>query len=432
MAETKVGIITMGCPKNMVDSEKLAASLQKNGFWVEHENQDADIIVINTCGFINDAKEESINEILNQIERKKQNENLKIVVTGCLAERYRDQLQKEIPEIDDLFGVHDYDKVVENITGNHAQKPEDRILSTPSHFAYLKISEGCNRNCSFCAIPLIRGKQISVEMDLLIAEAKQLAAKGVKELIVIAQDTVSYGLDLYGEKRIAPLLNNLSEIEGIEWIRLMYTYPAGFPDELIDEMASNPKIVKYVDIPLQHFSSPILQSMKRGIDSVETEKLITKLRKRIPSVSIRSTFIVGYPGETVSQFFELYEFVKRMKFERFGVFAYSPEEDTPAFVLKDDIPHRTKMKRMSDLLRIHEEFSVERNEKMVGTEMQAIVDHYDAEDQIFVGRTAADAPEIDNIVRFLPASGKQIFPGMIVNVKVVSAGLFDLECEIVE
>ncbi len=419
----------MGCPKNMVDSEKLAAALQHNGFDVEHENQEADIVIVNTCGFINDAKEESINEVLSQIERKRENADLKIIVTGCLSERYRDQLLLEIPEVDALFGVHDYDKVVELLAGSN-QKTEERILTTPSHYAYLKISEGCNRNCSFCAIPLIRGKHVSVDMDLLINEARQLANNGVKELIVIAQDTVSYGLDLYGERRIAPLLRKLSEIDGIEWIRLMYTYPAGFADELIDEIASNPKIVKYIDIPLQHISTSILQSMKRGVDSGETEKLILKLRERIPEVAIRSTFIVGYPGETSSQFFELFDFIKKMKFERFGVFAYSPEEDTAAFEFPDDVPHRTKMKRMSDLLRVHEEFSVARNEKLIGCELMAVVDYFDVEDKVFIGRTTADAPEIDNIVRFSPSSEKQILPGMILKVKVISAGLFDLECEI--
>lgn len=429
MANNKVGIITMGCPKNMVDSEKLGAALQHNGFDVEHENQEADIVIVNTCGFINDAKEESINEILSQIERKRENADLKIIVTGCLSERYRDQLLSEIPEVAALFGVHDYDKVVELLAGSNL-KTDERILATPSHYAYLKISEGCNRNCSFCAIPLIRGKHISVDMDLLINEARQLANNGVKELIVIAQDTVSYGLDLYGERRIVPLLRKLSEIDGIEWIRLMYTYPAGFADELIDEIASNPKIVKYIDIPLQHISTPILQSMKRGVDSGETEKLILKIRERIPGVAIRSTFIVGYPGETSSQFFELFDFIKKMKFERFGVFAYSPEEDTAAFELPDDVPHRTKMKRMSDLLRVHEEFSVARNEKLIGCEVMTVVDYFDVEDKVFIGRTTADAPEIDNIVRFLPSSEKQILPGMILKVKAISAGLFDLECEI--
>ncbi len=429
MANNKVGIITMGCPKNMVDSEKLGAALQHNGFDVEHENQEADIVIVNTCGFINDAKEESINEILSQIERKRENADLKIIVTGCLSERYRDQLLSEIPEVAALFGVHDYDKVVELLAGSNL-KTDERILATPSHYAYLKISEGCNRNCSFCAIPLIRGKHISVDMDLLINEARQLANNGVKELIVIAQDTVSYGLDLYGERRIVPLLRKLSKIDGIEWIRLMYTYPAGFADELIDEIASNPKIVKYIDIPLQHISTPILQSMKRGVDSGETEKLILKIRERIPGVAIRSTFIVGYPGETSSQFFELFDFIKKMKFERFGVFAYSPEEDTAAFELPDDVPHRTKMKRMSDLLRVHEEFSVARNEKLIGCEVMTVVDYFDVEDKVFIGRTTADAPEIDNIVRFLPSSEKQILPGMILKVKAISAGLFDLECEI--
>ncbi len=429
MKKNKVGIITMGCPKNLVDSEKLAAMLAREGFDVEHEQPDADIIVINTCGFINDAKEESINEILSHISRKKADKNLKVVVTGCLSERYGEDLKKEIPEADAFFGVNEYDKVVEFIAGKPEKLQPERILGTPKHYAYLKISEGCNRTCSFCAIPLIRGSHVSVPEEELLKEAELLALQGVRELIVIAQDTVSYGVDIYGERRIARLLHKLSEIGGIQWIRLMYTYPAGFPDDLIEEIAQNPKIVKYVDLPLQHISTPILSNMKRSIDRESTEALISKIRSRIPGVAIRSTFIVGYPGEKASDYAELVQFIKEFKFERFGVFAYSPEENTTAFEQKDNIPHKTKMQRMSGLLRYHEKASIEFNKKLIGETLPVIVDEFNPEEKCYYGRTPIDAPEIDNLVRLFVSSEHVLNPGDIVEAKVVSSGIFDIDCE---
>ncbi len=429
MKKNKVGIITMGCPKNLVDSEKLAAMLAREGFDVEHEQPDADIIVINTCGFINDAKEESINEILNHTSRKKADKNLKVVVTGCLSERYGEDLKKEIPEVDAFFGVNEYEKVVEYITGKSEKLQPERILGTPKHYAYLKISEGCNRTCSFCAIPLIRGSHVSLPEEDLLKEAELLALQGVKELIVIAQDTVSYGIDLYGERRIARLLRKLSEINGIQWIRLMYTYPAGFPDDLIEEIAQNPKIVKYIDLPLQHISTPILSNMKRSIDRESTEALITKIRSRIPGVAIRSTFIVGYPAEKASDYAELVQFIKEFKFERFGVFAYSPEENTPAFEQKDNIPHKTKMQRMSGLLRYHEKASIEFNKKLIGKTLPVIVDEFNPEEKCYYGRTPIDSPEIDNLVRLFVNSDHALNPGDIVEAKVVSSGIFDIDCE---
>lgn len=429
MNKTKVGIITMGCPKNLVDSEKLAAMLAREGFDVEHEQPDADIIVINTCGFINDAKEESINEILNHTSRKKADKNLKVIVTGCLSERYGEDLKKEIPEADAFFGVNEYDKVVEFISGKSEKLQPERILGTPNHYAYLKISEGCNRTCSFCAIPLIRGSHVSLPEEEILKEAELLALQGVKELIVIAQDTVSYGIDLYGERRIARLLRKLSDINGIQWIRLMYTYPAGFPDDLIEEIAVNPKIVKYVDLPLQHISTPILSNMKRSIDRESTEALVSKIRSRIPGVAIRSTFIVGYPGEKASDYAELVQFIKEFKFERFGVFSYSPEENTPAFDQKDNIPHKTKMQRMSGLLRYHEKASIEFNKKLIGKTLPVIVDEFNAEEKCYYGRTPIDAPEIDNLVRLFVNSEHALNPGDIVEAKVVSSGIFDIDCE---
>ncbi len=429
MKKNKVGIITMGCPKNLVDSEKLAFALQKAGFEVEHEQTDADIIIVNTCGFINDAKEESINEILNHTARKNAENNLKVIVTGCLSERYRDELKNEIPEADAIFGVNEYDRVIEFVTGKFEKPYQERILGTPSHYAYLKISEGCNRTCSFCAIPMIRGPHVSLPEEDILKEAQWLALQGVKELIVIAQDTVSYGLDLYGERRIARLLHKLSGIVGIEWIRLMYTYPAGFPDDLIDEIAQNPKIVKYVDLPLQHISTSILGSMKRSIDRESTEALISKIRNRIPGVAIRSTFIVGYPGEKASDYAELVQFIKDSRFERFGVFAYSPEENTAAFELKDNVPHKTKMQRMSGLLRYHEKASIDFNSKLVGKTLSVIVDEFNKEEKCYYGRTAIDAPEIDNLVRLFVDGDKVLRAGDIVDAKVISSGIFDIDCE---
>jgi ribosomal protein S12 methylthiotransferase len=428
MTKNKIGIITMGCPKNLVDSEKLAALLADEGFTVEHEQSDADIVIINTCGFINDAKEESINEILSHCDQKKNGKEVKVLVTGCLSERYGEQLKKEIPEADAFFGVDEYDKVVEWITGHVQKSGPKRILGTPQHYAYLKISEGCDRTCSFCAIPIIRGGHASIPEEKLLEEAEQLALHGVKELIVIAQDTISYGVDLYGERRIARLLNKLSDIQGIEWIRLMYTYPAGFPDDLIEEIATNPKIVKYIDLPLQHISTSILHSMRRAIDREATEELIAKLRKRIPDVAIRSTFIVGYPGEKASDYTELLQFIKESKFERFGVFAYSPEEDTAAFELRDNIPHKTKMQRMSGLLRLHEKSSIELNKKLIGKTLPVLLDEYNEAEQCFYGRTPKDAPEIDNVVRVFTKSQHVLRPGDIIQATVTASGIFDIDC----
>lgn len=421
----KISIITMGCPKNMVDSEKLGANLLKNGFDVSHESYDADIIIINTCGFINDAKVESIDEILSFSKEKEEGKIEKLIVSGCLSERYKGDLQKEMPGVDRFFGVHDYDDLLAYVKDN-PEISNDRLLSTPSHYAYLKIAEGCNRTCSFCAIPGIRGPLKSEPIEKLMEEAGKLAAKGVKELIVIAQDTVSYGIDLYGKSETARLLRELSTIDGIEWIRLMYTYPAGFPDELIDEIASNPKVLKYIDIPLQHIDDDLLKSMRRGGDKLGIIALIHKMREKIPGLCIRTAFIVGYPGETRRSFLDLFKFVKEMKFERMGVFSYSQEENTPAYHLGDPVAARTKMKRMSDLIQLHEKNSTERNQNLIGTECMAICDG--KEDESFIGRLMCDAPEIDNIV-FL--QGKNLLPGNIYKVKIVEAGIFDLAAEII-
>ena len=426
MKKNTISIITMGCPKNMVDSEKLAAKLSDQGFDVAHEKESAEIVIINTCGFINDAKTESVDEILAFSNLKLKGQIKKLIVTGCLSERYRDDLTSEIPEADAIFGVNEYDKVIEYISGNKVSEVDNnRILSTPSHYAYLKIAEGCNRTCSFCSIPLIRGQLKSRPMDALIEETKNLAEKGVKELIVIAQDTISYGLDIYGKRRIAELLKKLSLVDGIEWIRLMYTYPAAFPDDLLDEIASNEKIVKYIDLPLQHINDGILKSMNRGIDKEKTYALIKKIREKIPVVALRSSFIVGYPGEDRKSFSELYNFVKEMKFERMGVFAYSSEEGTDSYKLGDPVNHKTKMKRMTDLISLHEKNSISFNQSLVGKEIPVILDSVE-ENQI-MGRLAFDAPEIDNVV-FL--NGIEFKGGMICQCKITDSGIFDVSAEI--
>lgn len=413
----------MGCPKNMVDSEKLAGKLLKNGFLVHHEKEQADIIIVNTCGFINDAKAESIDEILAFSKLKKDRKIETLIVSGCLSERYLEDLKNEMPEVDRFFGVSDYEELL-NFIQIDAQNSDDRLLSTPSHYAYLKIAEGCDRSCSFCAIPQIRGKLISVPIEDLVKEAENLAKKGVNELILIAQDTVSYGIDLYGKSHTAALIHEISKIDGIEWIRLMYTYPAGFSDELIDEIASNPKVVKYIDIPLQHINDGILKSMQRGHNRKKTVELINKIRIRIPDVCIRTAFIVGYPGETRTEFNELYAFAKEMKFERMGVFAYSLEENTPAWELGDPVAHKTKMKRMSDLIHLHEKNSIKHNESLVGKECIVLCDGKDGDE--FVGRLMCDAPEIDNIV-FL--QGENLQAGKLYNTRIIQSGIYDVLAE---
>lgn len=422
--KTSVSIITMGCPKNIVDSEKLAGMLLHNGFNVKFETDNANIVIVNTCGFINDAKSESIEEILAFSKLKSEGRIQKLIVSGCLSQRYKDELRRELPEVDAFFGVMDYKELVHSLK-NNAEIKGDRNLITPSHYAYLKIAEGCDRSCSFCAIPYIRGRLISVPVEDLVKETKMLAAKGVKELILVAQDTISYGIDLYGRSKTAELIKELSKVDGIEWIRLMYTYPAGFPDELIDEIASNPKVVKYIDIPLQHINDEILKSMRRGHNRTKTVELINKIRTRIPSVCIRTAFIVGYPGENRAKFNELYAFAKKMKFERMGVFAYSREENTPAWDLGDPIAQRTKLKRMSDLIALHEKNSISYNESLVGKEYKVICDGM--ENGQFIGRLMCDAPEIDNIV-FL--KGENLQQGKIYTTKITGAGIYDVEAEV--
>ena len=427
----KINIITLGCSKNTVDSENLAARLKAQGHSVffDRQRNDCDTVIVNTCGFIGDAKEESVNTILQQIDVKTRGRKARrLVACGCLVERYRDELAKEIPEVDAWYGVHEWEKIAEDLgtidTIGTTGTIEKRPLSTPSHYAYLKIAEGCNRSCSYCAIPLIRGAHRSRPIDDLVAEAKQLVANGVKELIVISQDTTYYGLDLYHRRALGELLNRLATESGAAWIRLHYTYPTSFPIDAIDAIASHPNICNYIDIPLQHINSRILSSMQRGIDREGTLRLIDTFRQKLPDVAIRTTLIVGYPGETQEEFEELKEFVRQARFDRMGCFAYSPEEGTAAYSLPDDVPQQEKERRVGELMAIQEQISLEKNQTRIGQTLRVIVDgHYE---NYLVGRTQYDSPEVDDEVlidtqTIKPSSLQAIQPGDFVDVVVTDA-----------
>ncbi len=389
----KIHLLTLGCPKNLVDSEILMSRL-KDKFQIVEKPEKAQILIINTCGFINSAKQESIDKIFEAIELKEKGKLDKIYVMGCLSERYKDELENEIPEVDKFFGVEKFSEVLKELGIDYKYELlGERDVLTTGHYAYLKISEGCDNPCSFCAIPLIRGKHTSRPMEEIIKEAKKLAWKGVKELIIIAQDTTYYGLDIYGERKLAELLSRLSEIDGIEWIRLMYTFPAKFPEEVLDVIAHNPKICKYIDIPIQHISDKILKSMRRGITKRKTIELLEKIREKISDVSIRTSLIVGYPEETQKEFEELLDFVYRFKFDRLGVFTYSQEEGTFAYKLGDPIPDEEKERRMALIMNAQHDIIIEKNENMLGKKVRVLIDR--KEKNYYVGRTQWDAPEID-------------------------------------
>ncbi|MGK9477619.1 30S ribosomal protein S12 methylthiotransferase RimO [Melioribacter sp. OK-6-Me] len=390
----KISVITLGCSKNTVDSERLMNQLKINDFELTDNPENADSIIINTCGFIEAAKEESINTILSAIELKKKGQLKKVIVSGCLSERYMNDLRKEIPEVDAYFGTEAYEGILKEFGGNlKYELLGERLLTTPKHFAYLKISEGCDNPCSFCAIPLMRGKHKTKPMEDLIAEAEKLSSQGVKELILIGQDTTDYGIDLYGKRNISELINKLSEIKSIEWIRLMYAYPSHFPESLIETIASNPKVCKYIDIPLQHISDNVLKSMRRGITKRRTLELLNKMRMSIPELTLRTTFITGYPAETDADFEELANFVKEFEFERFGVFTYSMEENTPSFILGDPHSEELKEKRKNILMEIQSDISYRKNEKLIGKKLKVLIDSY--ENGVYIGRTERDAPEVD-------------------------------------
>ena len=426
----KINVVTLGCSKNVVDSEHIMAQLDAAGYTLVHDSNDTDarIVIINTCGFIGDAKEESVNTILEFAEAKTNGLIDKLFVIGCLSERYAMELRNEIPEVDEYFGARTFNEVVETLGATH--KPEletKRILSTPPHYAYLKISEGCNWQCAYCAIPLIRGKHRSVPMETLLEEAEGLARKGVKELIVIGQDTTYYGMDLYGSRRLADLLRSLAKIEGIEWIRLHYTYPTGFPDEVIDVLRDEPKMCKYIDIPLQHISDSQLTGMKRGITKQQTVELIEKLRSEVPGIAIRTTMLVGFPGETEADFNELKEFVKERRFERLGAFPYSEEEGTPsALKLSDNVPDEIKQSRVDELMRLQSNISAEANVNKIGQRIRVIIDS--REGDYYIARSQYDSPEVDQEI--LIRTEMKLKPGSLHDVLITGAEEFDLYADL--
>lgn len=430
MQTRKINIVTLGCAKNIVDSEHLAGQLGKGWEVVyDSDSTDAKVVVVNTCGFIGDAKEESIDTILRFAAAKEAGDIDHLFVMGCLSERYRDELIEEIPEVDEFFGVNNIADILKTVGARYRDELRgERRLTTPKHYAYLKISEGCNWGCGYCAIPLIRGKHVSVPMEELIEEATALAAKGVRELIVIAQDTTYYGLDLYGKRRLGELLRTLCRIDGIEWVRLHYAYPAHFPQEVIEAMRDEPKICKYLDIPLQHISDRMLRSMRRGLSKAETIKLVEYLRREIPDIALRTTLLVGYPGETEQDFRELLDFVATARFDRLGVFPYSEEEGTySATELTDDVPQEVKEVRAEAVMELQREIARDSNERLTGTIQKVIIDR--REGDFWVGRTQYDSPEVDQEV-LIPASAT-LQPGDFATVRIVSADDYDLRGELV-
>ena len=424
-SKPNINIITLGCSKNLVDSELLLGQLKANNITASHESDNnSNVIVINTCGFINDAKQESIDTILQYVEAKKAGLIEKVFVMGCLSQRYRNELKNEIKKIDGIYGVNELPEIVKDLGGNYNKTlVNNRYLTTLPHYAYLKIAEGCSRQCSFCAIPLIRGKYVSKPVNIIIDEAKILAEKGVKEIILIAQDLTYYGIDLYKKRKLADLLRKLSEINGIDWIRLHYTYPAGFPIDVLDVMKEQDNICNYIDIPLQHISNSLLKSMRRGISGEETLKLINTIRNKIPDSAIRTTLIVGYPGETEQDFKELKKFIIESKFDRLGIFTYSHEEDTPAYFLKDNIPEKIKQQRADEIMQIQQDISYQNNLKKVGNKFKILIDR--EEDNYFIGRTEYDSPEVDNEV-LIEKSENNCRIGEFYIIKITKADMFDL------
>ena len=423
LKKNKINVITLGCSKNTYDSEVLMGQLKASGKDVVHE-QEGNIIVINTCGFINNAKEESINTILEYVDKKENGIVDKVFVTGCLSERYRPDLEKEIPNVDQYFGTTDLPLLLKALGADYKHELlGERLTTTPKNYAYLKIAEGCDRPCSFCAIPIMRGKHISQSIEKLVKEAEGLAKNGVKELILIAQDLTYYGLDLYKKRNLAELLENLVKVEGIEWIRLHYAFPTGFPMDVLELMKREPKICNYIDIPLQHISDNILKSMRRGTTKEKTTKLLKDFRAAVPGMTIRTTLIVGYPGETQEDFEIMRDWVQEMKFERLGCFTYSHEENTHAYLLEDNVPEEVKQARAAEIMDLQSQISWDLNQEKVGQTFKCIIDR--KEGQYFIGRTEFDSPDVDNEV-LIDASKFYVKTGDFINVKIIDATEFDL------
>ena len=428
----KINVITLGCAKNRVDSEHLSAQLAASRYRIvfDSDRTDAKVVVINTCGFIGDAKQESIDTILRAVAAKQAGQIEEVFVIGCLSERYADDLRTEIPEVDRYFGVRDWEGIVRTLGAEYSDdRRTERTLSTPKHYAYLKISEGCNWRCGYCAIPLIRGKHISVPFEDILTEARRLAASGVKELMVIAQDTTYYGIDLYGRRRLAELLEALCRIDGIEWIRLHYAYPTDFPDDVIEVMAHEPKICRYLDIPLQHISDNQLSLMHRRHTKAEAYDLLARLRKAVPDIAIRTTLLVGYPNESAEDFEELKQFVREMRFDRLGVFPYSEEEGTfSANNLEDNVPQRVKEYRAEEIMRIQNEISLENNRRRISRTERVIIDSRSGD--YYIGRSQYDSPEVDQEI-LVEATGRRLLRGHFYDVKITAAEDYDLYATVI-
>jgi len=424
--KNKINVVTLGCSKNIYDSEILMGQLKANGKNVVHEdvNDEGNIVVINTCGFIGKAKEESIDTILHYAKRKEAGEIDKVFVSGCLSERYKPDLEKEIPNVDQYFGTHDLPNLLKVLEADYKHELiGERLTTTPKHYAYLKIAEGCDRPCSFCAIPLMRGKHRSTPIEDIIIEATKLASKGIKEIMLIAQDLTYYGLDIYKKRALAELLLALVKVDGIEWIRLHYAFPSGFPMDVLKVMKDEPKVCNYLDIPLQHINTELLKSMKRGTTHEKTTSLIHKFRESVPQMAIRTTLIVGYPGETEEMFQELKDWVEEMRFERLGVFEYSHEENTGAYVLEDNVPDEVKFKRVNEIMEVQSQISWELNQQKIGKTFRCLFDRKDGE--YFYGRTEYDSPDVDNDV-LVDAKEHYIKIGEFIDIKIHEAGDYDL------
>ncbi|WP_090123008.1 30S ribosomal protein S12 methylthiotransferase RimO [Lutibacter oricola] len=424
--ENKINVVTLGCSKNVYDSEVLMGQLKANDKNVVHEdeNDDGNIVVINTCGFIGDAKEESVNTILHYVNKKEQGEVDRVYVSGCLSERYKPDLEEEIPNVDEYFGTHDLPNLLKVLDADYKHElVGERLTTTPTHYAYLKIAEGCDRPCSFCAIPLMRGKHVSTPIENLVIESEKLAKKGIKELILIAQDLTYYGLDIYKKRALADLLKELVKIDGIEWIRLHYAFPTGFPLDVLEVIHNEPKVCNYLDIPLQHINDAILKSMRRGTSHEKTTNLIAEFRKSVPNMAIRTTLIVGYPGETEEAFQELKDWVTEMRFERLGAFAYSHEENTHAASLEDNIPDEIKQQRVNEIMELQSQISFDVNQEKVGKELKVLIDRKDGNH--FIGRTEFDSPDVDNEV-LIDATKHYVQVGKFAQIKITSATEFDL------
>ncbi|MDB4127360.1 30S ribosomal protein S12 methylthiotransferase RimO [Flavobacteriaceae bacterium] len=428
LKKNKINVITLGCSKNVYDSEVLMGQLKANQKEVVHE-EEGNIVVINTCGFIANAKEESINTILEYVQKKEEGTVDKVFVTGCLSERYKPALQKEIPSVDQYFGTTELPGLLKALEADYKHELiGERLTTTPKNYAYLKIAEGCDRPCSFCAIPIMRGKHKSTPIENLVIEAEKLAGNGVKELILIAQDLTYYGLDIYKKRNLAELLKELIKVEGIEWIRLHYAFPTGFPLDVLEVMRNEPKVCNYIDIPLQHISDSVLKSMKRGFGKEKINRLLKDFRERVPGMAIRTTLIVGYPGETEENFQELKQWVTDMRFDRLGCFTYSHEENTTAYLLEDDVPEDLKMQRANDIMEIQSQISWELNQEKIGKEFKVVIDR--KEGSYFVGRTQFDSPDVDNEV-LINAEKDYIRTGDFSTVKITAAEDFDLYAAVI-